>query len=178
MYVNDMVALEKHIEEAIDRQLADESVAKDQEAHLVINRIHNVLGEHITVLGAQVEKLGTTPGAVVKDVVASLAGTVAGLYDKIRKHPVSRMLRDDATALSLTATGYSMLHATCLALQEPAIANIALRHLRDIASLVMDLSRVIPSVVIKELAETNPAADRSAAQTAVENTIEAWSSQG
>src|SRR5438045_2749044 len=118
--------------------------------------------------------LGDTPGKAVKDAVATVAGTLAGLYDKIRKHPVSRMLRDDSVALSLAATAYSMLYTTALAVRDLPVANVALRHLRGITPLVVELSDTIPGVVCRELAQTDPEIDATIVDLARKNTAEAW----
>jgi hypothetical protein len=105
-----------------------------------------------------------------------VAGVVAGLYDKVRKHPISRLLRDDYTALSLAATAYSMLYTTGLAIRELPIANVALRHLQELTPLVMELSRILPAAVVKELAEDDSNIDQTILGLAQENTLKAWGS--
>ncbi len=121
--------------------------------------------------------LGGGAGTVVKEAVAAAAGTLAGIYGKVRPHPVSRMLRDDATALSLAAIGYSMLHTAAVALREARVATVAQRHLRDVTPLVMHLGRVIPAAVVVELGEDFPNVDADAAQHGVAAVREAWAQE-
>ena len=173
MYVNDMAALEKHIIEPIEYQLEDAHVQSDPQVVAVLQKIKTTLHAHVTALENHTVA-GNTVGSKVKDAIAVVAGIAAGLYDKVRIHPVSRMLRDDYTALSLTCTAYSMLHTTGLATKDLVVGNLALRHLRDLTPLVMDLSRLIPHTVVKELAEDDPNVDQSVIAHAIENTTDAW----
>lgn len=176
MYVNDMLALEKHILEAVEKQRDDDRVRLDPGCAALVDRIHTLTRAHVIGLENHAAGVGGEPGASIKEAMMSVAGTLAGLYDKLRKHPVSRMLRDDYTALSLTATAYSMLYTTALAMRELAIANVALRHLREVTPLVMELSALIPRIVVKELAEDDPDIDSSIVDIARDNTMEAWNS--
>jgi hypothetical protein len=176
MYVNDMVALEKHIEDAIDRQRTDERVQALPEVAALVERIHEVTRAHVLTMENHAAAIGGEFGASVKEAVSSMAGVVAGLYDKVRKHPVSRLLRDDYTALSLSCTAYSMLYTTALALREAPVANVSLRHLHEITPLVMELSRIIPGVVLTELAQDDPSIDQTVLARAQADTLAAWSS--
>lgn len=174
MYVNDMVALEKHILEALERQQEDDRVQQNPECKALINQIHTIVRAHVLTMENHAAAVGEKFGSSVKEAVSSFAGVLAGLYDKVRKHPVSRLLRDDYTALSLAATSYSMLYTTGLATRELPVANVALRHLNELTPLVMELSRIIPSVVLNELAEDDPNIDRSILELAQKNTLSAW----
>jgi hypothetical protein len=174
MYVNDTVALERHIEDALARQLEDDRVKALPEVEEFLQRIHTILHAHVLTMENHSAAIGGEFGAGVKEVVSSFAGVLAGLYDKVRKHPVSRLLRDDYTALALGCTAYSMLHTTGLAVRELPIANVALRHLNELTPLIVELSRLIPKVVVTELAEDDPDIDRTAAELGSENTAKAW----
>lgn len=178
MYVNDMVALEKHILEALDRQREDERVQQDAECRELIERLHTIVRAHVLTMENHAAAVGEKFGASVKEAVSSFAGVLAGLYDKVRKHPVSRLLRDDYTALSLAATAYSMLYTTGLATRELPIANVALRHLQELTQLLKELRKIIPPTVVKELAEDDPDIDQSIVNLAQENTRKAWESPG
>lgn len=174
MYVNDIVALERLIEEAVSKQLEDDRVKDLPEVHAILSRVHQVIHTHVLTMENHAAAIGSEAGATVKEVITSFAGVIAALYDKLRKHPVSRLLRDDHTALSLSCTGYLMLHTTGLAVRELPIANVSLRHLKEMTPLVIELSHLIPSVVVEELAQDDPNIDYSAADHARENTAEAW----
>ncbi|MGV3531159.1 MAG: hypothetical protein ACO1QR_02230 [Chthoniobacteraceae bacterium] len=174
MYVNDMVALEKDILMALEKQKEDERVQGEPRTAALIAQIYDTTKAHLLTMENHAAAMGGDTGGAIKEAVASVAGTLAGIYDLVRKHPVSRMLRDDYTALSLKATAYSMLYTTGLTLRETPIANVALRHLNETTPLVMQLSAAIPGIVVRELAEDGLDVDTSATPLAEEKTQAAW----
>ena len=175
-YVNDMVALERDILNGLEKQKGDDRVKADLSTAALLQRIYGITRGHLLTLEEHSAAVGGESGTAIKEAVASVAGTVAGVYDLLRKHPVSRMLRDDYTALSLASVGYSMLYTSALALRDPALANVALRHLREKAPLVIELSDVIPRVVVQEIEAGNPSADASVIETVRSNIRQAWAS--
>ena len=176
-YLNDMVALEGEILAALKKQREDERVRGDEGIASVLDRIHAVTSTHLQTLEEHIAAVGSETGAALKGAVASVTGTVAGIYDLLRKHPMSRMLRDDYTALQLASVSYSMLYTTALALRDLAIANVALRHLQEKRPLLGELHDVIPAVVIRELSEEKAEVDISVLETARKNIREASSSR-
>jgi hypothetical protein len=76
--------------------------------------------------------------------------------------------------LSLVSVGYELLHATGNALGNEQVASLALRHLREVAGFIMDLSQVIIPVAIEELRQTNPDADATTIVPTQVNIREAW----
>src|SRR6478672_4306854 len=124
MYVNDVLALERDIQEAVHRQMNDEHVRQQSDAAALIKEIALFTDTRITALGELSNVLGGGVG-VIKEVVAAAAGVLAGLYGKVRKHPVSRILRDDYTALALAATAYSMLYTASVALRNEHSSIVA-----------------------------------------------------
>ncbi len=172
-YVSDMQATEKHIHEAVTRQADDESVKQQPQASALINRLHQTLDTHISTLESQSKMLDGSSSSI-KDAITSTLGAMAGLYDKVRTKQVSRMLRDDYTALSLAAISYTMLHTTALALNDQRTADIALRHLKDMTPLITEISRIIPQVVALELTEDHPNLNVSSAPESMRRTQEAW----
>ena len=140
----------------------------------LVEKIHAAAKVRLSDMETHAAALGGSPGKAVKEAVATVTGTLAGLYDKIRKHPVSRMLRDDTVALNLAATAYSMLYTTALALRDLPVANVALRHLRGIPPQVIELTKIIPDVIVRELASDDPEIDQTVVALARKNTGEAW----
>jgi hypothetical protein len=174
-YVSEMLGAERHITGAIDRQLKDDRVMKFLEAREVLERTSQVLHAHLGVLEKAYERIGKERGSAIKKAATTVTGAAAGLYDKVRRSdPASRDLRDDYAALNLAAVSYSMLHTTALALREREIAEIALRHLRDLTPLIMKLAEVIPLVVAMELVIEDKTADSSVGAEASRNTVRAW----
>jgi hypothetical protein len=87
------------------------------------------------------------------------------------------MLRHDYTAISLPSISYTMLHTTALALKNDAVANLALGYLKDVSPFVVQLSKVIPPVVVKDLADNDVQLDRAVGQEAVRRTQAAWNGE-
>src|SRR5215211_7088326 len=106
-YVGDMVALESHIEEALDRQLTE--TQDDPEAREAVQRFHDLVKQHRDTLKGLQEQVGTA----------------AGVIDLVRTEGISKSLRDDYAAFSLAAISYSMLHTTSVGLGNPRVAELA-----------------------------------------------------
>lgn len=175
-YLADMHAVEKHILEAVERQINDDDIKAYPEASRAVGTLQSTLKRHCTALEAKMDnREGGNVQKVVKEAVGGALGFVAGLYDKVRDDEVSRMIRDDYTATSLAAVSYHMLHTTALGLKNGEIADLALRHLKDLTPILVDLSKVVCHVVAKELADENKVFDGTVGAQAVRNTQEAWS---
>ena len=160
-YVGDMVALENHIEEALDRQLNMEN--DHPAAKAAIQRFHDMVKSNRDALKAHQEQVGSTAGNPIIAVGAAALGVAAGLIDKIRTEGVSKALRDDYTAFNHACIGYTMLHTTALALGDQATASLAARGLRGHASAVQEINHIMADVVVWELQKdghqiTNPQA--------------------
>lgn len=174
-YVSDMLALERHIHDAVRRQRDNDKVQDNSQAHSIISRVEAQLDEHIEHLEKHLESLGGDPTSTIKEAVSAVTGAVAGLYDQVRDEKVSKMLRDDYTALSLAAISYTMLHTTGLSLTDQNTADISLKHLKHWTPIVVDISEAIPLVVAQELSEEMAGTDTRAGSEAVKNTQVAWS---
>lgn len=174
MYVNDTAAMAKHIEGAFDQQRQDSDVKSNAAVRELIERMHVTLAAQRKTMELLAEEAGSGMGAALKEAVTSVTGALAGLYGKVRKHPLSRILRDNYTALSLAAVAYEMLHTTALGLGQKLLADTAVRHVKELAPLIMAVTKIIPEIVLQELAADDPAIDTSVAGQAVENTLNAW----
>jgi len=148
-YVGDMVALESHIEEALDRQL--EMADQHPEAAAAIQRFHDMVKANRDALKAHQEQTGTTAGNPIIAAGSTVLGVAAGLIDKIRAEGVSKALRDDYTAFNHACIGYTMLHVTALALGDQTTATLAERGLRGHASAVQEINHFMADVVVWEL---------------------------
>jgi hypothetical protein len=174
-YVADMAAVEKHILEAIERQRKDDDIQQFPDAAQWVGRVEGVLRRHVDSLESHLKNFdGGGVAGTVKEALTGVLGTVAGLYDKVRKDTASRALRDDYTALSLAAISYTMLHTTALGLSQGTTAEIALSGLKDLAPLVMEGAELIPKVVLKELAFEGYDISTQVGEQAARNTQEAW----
>ncbi len=171
-YVGDMVALEEHIEQALDGQLKHD--VEYQPAAAAIQRFHGVVKGQRDALKAHLESLGGSESHPIKSAVSTLFGAAAGAIDNVRTKAVSKMLRDDYTAFNHAAIGYAMLHATAHALGDTSTMAVADRHLRGYAKAVQEINQVIPGVVVWELEKDGFTADHTAVQHCTEAINRAW----
>jgi hypothetical protein len=174
-YVADMVAVEKHILEAVERQRNDDDVKQFPDALQLVGRLESVLKSHVQALESHLQGYpGGGTASTVKQAVTGLLGAIAGIYDKVRKDTASRALRDDYTALSLASVSYGMLHATALGLSQGPAAELARSNMEEVNSLIMELGLVLPRIVLKELAFEGYQVETGAADRAVKNLEETW----
>src|SRR4028118_350102 len=171
-YVGDMVALESHIEEALDRQLKE--TQEDPEAHTAVQGFHDMVKAHRDGLKALQEEVGTTAGNPIIAVGSTLLGKAAGIIDLVRTEGISKSLRDDYAAFSLAAISYSMLYTTSLGLGNPRVATLAEQHLTDYAQAIERINEIMPSVVERELAKDGHQTNSAAVATTRKVVATAW----
>lgn len=175
-YLTDMAAVEKHILEAVERQLNGDALKRHAQAHAVVQRLHDTLNRHVHALEAEIEnRKGGGLKEAVKEAVGTALGFAAGLYDKVRSDEASRMIRDNYVATSMAAIAYHMLHTTALGLRSQHVADLAIAHLKDLTPILVELSKVVCHVVAEELADEGKIFDGTVGPQAEANTHEAWS---
>jgi len=160
-WLGDMVGLESHIEEALDRQLA---LVKDSPtAAPVVQRFHDMVKGNRDALKARQAEIGSTAGNPVVKVGSTILGKAAGLIDKVRAESISKALRDDYTAFNLAAIGHTMLHTTATALGDTTTAQLAEKCLTGHAAAVQEINHIVQDVVLEELRKDNlPIVDANA----------------
>jgi hypothetical protein len=174
-YVSDMLAVEKHILQAVERQLEAEEVRNFPQTNQLIGKLEGTLRSHITGLEQHLASLNGDGLSPVKEAVSSALGVAAGVIDLVRTNKVSKLLRDDYTALSLAAVGYTMLHTTGLALEDKPTADLALRHLKGYTALIGEIAENVISVVVEELRDESEVINPTVTDEAARNTQAAWS---
>ena len=87
------------------------------------------------------------------------------------------MMRDDYTALSMLATGYTMLHTHALTADDNEVADIALKHLGEITPVITEISRVLPLVVARESNDLDTDKSEEIGRKAMENTQKMWKAE-
>jgi ferritin-like metal-binding protein YciE len=173
-YLSDMLALERHIVEPLEHQQQDEAVGKSLAAKRVIDEATRITQTHIAALQSRLDQVGGHAGSPIKSGVATALGAVAAAIGDARKTEVSKYLRDDYSAFALASASYTMLHTTALAIGDRATANLAERHLTDVADIVMRVSATLPSIVLTELSEEGVPIDASVLTEAEQNVERAW----
>lgn len=148
-YVSDMIALESHIFQAIDKQAKENESDQDVKQHFT--SFAATLQNHQTALDARLKALGGAGNGPVKEGVAAIFGVAAGVIDKLRSDEQSKDFRDDYTALSLSLISYEMLHTTATALGDKETADLAASHAKENAEFVSYIQHILPQVIVKEL---------------------------
>jgi hypothetical protein len=160
-WIGDVVALESHVEEAMDHQL--EIKSDNASLKQTIQQLHDSVRASKQRAVAYQKQYGSTAGNPVIKQGAELLGKAAGLIDKIRKDTVAKALRDDYTAYNHVAIAYTMLHTTAMALDDTATQAFAEEGLRTYAGLVQEINHVIPQAVVEDLKANNevPSVDQT-----------------
>jgi hypothetical protein len=175
-YTADLLTLETHLFNAVKKQRTSDK-ANDSDAMELMNELDQILRNQINTLENHLDQLGGGRKSDLKELLGSFSGLAAGLIDTVRKDPVSKMLRDDYTALSMLATGYTMLHTHALAYDKDDLADIALKHLGEITPVITEISRVLPLVVARESNDLDRNKAEEIGQKAMENTQEMWKAE-
>jgi hypothetical protein len=173
-YISDMIALEKHIAQPLDKQINDSDAAQFPEALAVFTEIKSIVDRHVAVLETRLAAIGGHEASGLKEAFASLFGGAAASIGGSRKTKVSKWLRDDHTALSLATISFTMLNVTALGLGDTATADIAKQGLADLAPVVVRIGRTIPGVVLQELRDQGLNVTLTAEQYAQQNQEDAW----
>ncbi|MCH8557905.1 MAG: hypothetical protein LAT84_08790 [Balneolia bacterium] len=171
-YTSDLLALEKHFMNAVRKQKASDKVTDTRVIDLM-HEFDKMASSHVETLQKHVDRLGGETTSNIKAAVASFAGSIAGLIDTVRDDTVSKMLRDDYTALSMITIGYTMLHTHALASNDTALAEVTSVHLTDCTGLITETSKVIPLIVASEIIDDENQA-KTIGEKALENTQHAW----
>ncbi len=173
-YVSDVLSVEQHILEPLEKQARDERFQKQADAEALVRDMERTTRRHIELLDSHLKSLGASTGSPIKRAATAALGLGAAAIDKVRPDTVSTALRDDYTALNLAAISYAMLHTTGLALKSESTANLAENNLRETAQLIMRINQVIPSVVARELADEGEDVQTSVGPLANRNIQLAW----
>jgi ferritin-like metal-binding protein YciE len=172
-YLSDMLALEQHIATPLQNQV-NSAIEAQPAALRVIREAFDIVQRHISTLEERLDAVGGHAGSPVKNAVSSVFGAAAAAIDKARKTEVSKSLRDDYSALSLSSAGYTMLHTTALGLGDDQTAALAKAHLADVATAIMKINGVLPTVVLVELRQEGVNVTPAVAQTAERDAEAAW----
>jgi hypothetical protein len=176
-YISDMIAVEHEVIHPIEKQLELDDVKLLPDVETLLENIHRVLHRHIDTLEQHLESVGGHPASGLKAAVGDVLGNLGTTVQNIRSTKVSKSLRDDYTALSLTAVAYEMLYTSSLATRSESTAKIALEHLNDITGFITKLTGLLADVVTKELLDIDPTLDSSYVVEAKQQIRKAWESK-
>ena len=150
-WLGDIVALESHVEEAMDRQMKLKS--SSTAATEAIKRFHDSVRASKHRAEKYRDQYGSTPGNPIKEIGSNLLGKAAGMIDMMREDSVSKALRDDFAAYNLLAISYTMLHTSSMAFGDNETKGFAEQGLRTYAGQVQEINNVLPEALVADLQE-------------------------
>jgi|AntDeeMinimDraft_6_1070357.scaffolds.fasta_scaffold05080_2 deoxyhypusine synthase len=175
-FITDLLSVEKHTLKAVKKQKDTDKVKADSEAFEMLQQMEKTLTAQVNHLQEAAKKYGDESSESLKSKLTGFLGTIAGLVDSARKDPISKMMRDNYTAVAMITAGNTMLKSTALAVDDEELQHTAGNHLKELAQLTTEISRVLPLVVVRELVDDPKEADRIG-KMAVEKTQKAWNAE-
>jgi hypothetical protein len=166
-YTTDLYALTKHTLSVVKTQKTSSKVNNSKAVDL-LHDIDIALTEQINDFDKMNDLINDSTLATIKEKVAGISGSIAGFLNTQREDPVSKVLRDDYTALGMIASGYTMLHTAALGAGEDELADFTKSSLTTIAALITETSRILPHAVASDLGIDK------VAEEAETNTQECW----
>ncbi|NBC25383.1 MAG: hypothetical protein GVY08_00840 [Bacteroidetes bacterium] len=171
-YTSDLLALENHFMNALKKQKTSEQI-KDEKVIELLHELDKMTSSHVISLEHHVDRLGGELKSDIKTKIASFAGSLAGLIDAARTDTMSKMLRDDYTALSMITIGYTMLHTHALAEEDELLAELTKENLTNCTTMITEISKVVPLAVAREVTDDADRAEEIG-NMALNNTQAAW----
>src|SRR4030095_2940259 len=115
----------------------------------LIRRTRAALANHVSALEARLRQLDGS--ARWKELVTTVTGFLAGIYDKVRSDSVSRMLRDDFAALHFVYVCQTMFITTAEACADRETAQLVREQQHDLPPLILRFGDCIPAAVVTDL---------------------------
>ena len=174
-YTTDLLNFNKHFLNVIRSQKTSDTL-KNSKAVDLLHNIDIALTNQINELEKFDDVIEESRFEFFKEKAATLFGTIAGNIDSLRKDPVSKILRDDYTALSMLSSGYTMLYTAALVNEKEQLATFAKSALERTAQLIAETNKIMPFVVAEELCDSGTDIN-SIAEKALNETQMAWKSE-
>ncbi|MFN8571198.1 MAG: hypothetical protein U0132_04020 [Gemmatimonadaceae bacterium] len=130
-HLTDMLALERHLQRALDVQLAvmDDTAGMARE----LRKVQQTCGRHVDALDALTRRRNagrSVPRKSVKEAASAMLGVSAIAVDFVRTEQLPKNLPEDYAAVSLMCVGYVMVHRAALSRGEVDVIDLAYRCLQ------------------------------------------------
>lgn len=174
-YVGDLIAVHRHVLEAIKRHVEDKELTALPDAESTLHDTITVLTRNMRGLEERLQALGG-PGAAgqIKEAVTTMTGFLTGVFGQVRGETASRMLRDNYTAINFIMICATMLHTTARAFRDDYTASVTHNIMNELPPVLMRLADLVPHAVVADLAKKYPAIDNTADESAIREAREAW----
>ena len=177
-YVSDLLALERHIREPIARQARLDVTPGNAVAMRIIARLDLMTDVHIEALQVQLRQLDGDAASRVGSALAVRTGFGTSAVDSIRSEKTSQRLRDNYAQLSLAAISYTILNTVAIGFGDGSAAALAKRHLTDVASVLVEINRILPGVILQELRDEGLAITPESQHSMLLRTRDTWIDSG
>lgn len=167
-WVGDLHALEGHVEQALDEQVAMEP--RSAEVAAAFQFFHDTVRGSRARLAAHMDTMDGDGSGSLADSLGEWLGAAAGAVDRVRSTTVARSVRDDYVALSSINVGYGMLLTSALATGDVATARVAELALRDYAACLQRANEVLALATMDDLQSD---ADVTVVNSGVEGAVRA-----
>lgn len=170
--LSEQIALVEDLYKSIDGQISSINKAEYADAKSTLTVINQILECHFAQLNQLLEELDEQTKKAHLKLVASNGEVI---FDNREKElQISRVLRDNYSALNLITIGNTLLHTTALALNNQALANLTLKHLENLVPLVIKVGELLPYIAVRELQSDAPNIDLEVARAALKNAKSIW----
>jgi len=178
-YLREQIALEEQLCREIEEQIAEINEKDFADAKDLLIQTRQALECHFKPLNETLDRLERAAlNAQTKIASENGNGLIPALEREQQIKSIARILRDDYSALNHITMSNTLLYTTALALNCQEVAEIALKHLENLAPLVVKLGAIAPEVVARELRTKSPQIDLTVAQKALINARLVWRKAG
>jgi hypothetical protein len=172
-HISEQVALEEHLCALIDKQISEIDHELFPDAIDLLVSAQKVLLNNFAALNKLLDQL-EVDASISRSIAREGNGHITVDREGVEYRQTSKMLRDDYSALNLITISNTLLHTIALALGSADVASTALRHLENLAPLVVKIGELMPEIATKELGAQFSWVDLLSAKTALKNVQLAW----
>jgi len=173
--LGEQISLEEHLCSVIEKQISEIDEESYGDAKAVLVKAKGVLENHFVTLNASMDTLEQDAAEARKLLVDGNGEGSSDPFPKaITRIRISTHLRNNYAALNLITTSNTLLYTTALAFNSPGVAEIALKHLKNLAPIVVQIADLLPDILARELRAELPEIDPQIGQIALKNTKLAW----
>jgi ferritin-like metal-binding protein YciE len=174
-YSSDLLSLDKQILSIVKDQANIEEAQRYPEVQQLIRTTHERVASISAELEQNLSSLGGESSSMLKQAMGKVGGVVTGIAGKAESsEKASKVLRNTYAALDAATLGSMMLHTTALAFDEKPTADVADRHVRELAPLAVQVRDMILDVVVKEFADEGYAVNTDAVGEVKSKAQQAW----
>jgi hypothetical protein len=174
-HIHEQIALEEQLCRILRMQAEGISSPEFADAKALLLHAADALEEQYRPLNELLDSLEKESEGASAQIIANNGHGIRNFLDlEKQKCVLSRLLRDDYSALNHITISNTSLHTAALALNSDAVATLALKHLEALAPLVIKIGKLVPQVILRELQSLLPTVDLAVAEQATQNTRAAW----